>query len=117
MPRERIQHGALTLFQGERAPGEAVQSGKPWHPGDPVPEGYVLREAPSLDVNWNRDGGWVQVSIDAPRDWWESFIESYRGSPEQHNFAAYTETMTRREINTLIRVLRRARDAAHGADE
>lgn len=81
------------------------------------PPGTVMREEPSLDVSWNREAGWVQVAFDAPRDWWDRFYSAVVGSPEQHHMTAYTDVLTRTELNHMIRTLRRARDAAYGADE
>ena len=101
------------------APGLLESAGRPYFPGEPQPENTILREEPSLDVVWRREdvGGWVQIGLDAPRDWWERFIASYEGSPEQHHFSAWTAVMDRRQINHMIRTLRRARDAAYGSDE
>lgn len=119
MPRERIHHGTFRIeveHPGtQEYPGAIVT--QEWHPGDPQPPGSVLYEEPSFDVTWNRDGGWVQLAFDAPRRWWDGFIKSYANSPEQTHFPAYTEVLSRREINDLIRTLRRARDAAYGSDE
>lgn len=129
MPRERIQHGQMFAWprvaDSENGgtepipPGMLESAGTRYYPGDPMPEGSVIREEPSLDLSWRREdaGGWVQVGFDAPRDWWERFIASYQGSPEQHHFAAWSAVMDRRQINHMIKTLRRARDAAYGADE
>ena len=120
MPRERVQHGKQFLWLREIAPGETPHqphASTPYLPGMEIPEGGVIHSEPSLDVRWNRDAGWVQMSIDAPRDWWERFIASYEGSPEAHEFSVHTEVLSRSEINNLISTLRRARDAAYGADQ
>lgn len=120
MPRERVKHGKQFVLEPEKdvAPGETPSlAGKPYFPGEKIPEGSILREESSLDVAWNRESGWVQIGIDAPRDWWERFIESYKNSPEQISFSAWIDVLDRSEINHLIRTLRRARDTAYGADE
>ena len=39
------------------------------------------------------------------------------GNPEAPGKGLYTDTLTRAQINNLIRVLRRARDQAYGRDE
>lgn len=128
MPRERIQHGKMYVDEPDIEPTEAIDgnSGQPagvfahvvreFIPGETLPPGTIVREHPSLDVTWNREVGYVQVSIEAPVDWWDRFHES-RTRDEQSHYAAYTEVMDRREINHMIRTLRRARDAAYGADE
>ena len=125
MPKERVQRGEVFVWEPDAtgkdpvAPGMVPSGGRPYHPGQQLPEGAILREEPSLDVTWRREdaGGWVQIGFDAPRDWWERFIASYEGSPEAHHFAAWTAVLDRREINHMIRTLRRARDAAYGNDE
>ena len=87
--------------------------------GGNVPANAILREMPSVDVTWNRDSSYVQLSIEAPRDWWDRFNDTYSqaNSPDLHSYAVFSEVLDRREINHLIRTLRRARDAAYGADE
>lgn len=119
MPKERVQHGELRLRterpESEESPGGAVEVA--WRPGDPVPEGSMLIERPSIDVTWNREGGWVQIGFEAPRAWWDDFYASYQGSAEQHHFNAWSEVFDRKDLNHMIRTLRRARDAAYGADE
>lgn len=129
MPRERIQHGQMFVWphvadseNGETEPvppGMLESAGKPYTPGEPLSDGAVLREEPSLDLSWRREdvGGWVQIGFDAPRDWWERFFASYDNSPEQRHFSAWTAVMDRRQINHMIKTLRRARDAAYGSDE
>lgn len=126
MPKERVKHGEIRIRQQEPNTGELpgrsdesvwLSTETVWIPGGPIPEGATTVEAPSLDVTWNRDGGWVQLGFYAPRLWWSDFLESYEGSPEQHSFSAWTEVLDRREINHMIRTLRRARDAAYGSDE
>jgi hypothetical protein len=122
MPRERIQHGKQYIWkERDVSPGETPSSetsaSQEYLPGMELPEGSLIREESSLDLTWNRDGGWVQLGLNAPRDWWERFFASYENSPEQHEFSAWTNVLTRVEINNLIRTLRRARDAAYGADE
>lgn len=127
MPRERVQHGKLYVDDPRIEPTEVVgQSGEPvglkayaqreYIPGEELPTEAVITEQPSLDVTWNRDGGWVQLSIEAPRDWWGRFWDSLLAA-EQSHYGVFSETLTRQEINHLIRTLRRARDAAFGADE
>lgn len=128
MPRERVHHGKLTAHwkdpdvdfeDGKGYPGAEVSAS--YSPQDPPPfppdVPVEITGEPSLDVLWNRDGCYVQVAIDAPRDWWKKWLESYDGSPELPSFPAYTDVLSRRELNDLIRVLRRARDAAYGRDE
>lgn len=126
MPRERVQHGKLWV--AKTVPSESVIDihGEPtgahayelrdFIPGEILAKDEVLYEEPSLDVAWNRDAGWVQIGIDAPKDWWDRFFEGYRDHGDTP-YAVYTETLTRQQINKMIATLRRARDAAYGRDE
>ncbi len=122
MPRERIQHGDMYLIPDDVSQFVADstqplgESGRIWRPGDDVPKGFHLREMQSLDVNWNREAGWVQVCVEAPIDWWKSFILGM-GEAEASHYGAYSQVLDRRQINRLIATLRRARDAAYGKDE
>lgn len=89
-----------------------------YHPGDDALPDATFREEPSLEVSWNRDGSWVQVAYVAPTDWWDRFMaDDPNGVHGPKYRTAYTDVLTRQEINNLIRTLRRARDAAYGSDE
>lgn len=116
MPRERVKHGEIFPVD-EKGNSEVVlnEHGLPWHAGDDVPEGHTIREQPSLDVSWNRDGEWVQVGFSAPNDWWARLNDIPEPVPGHR--AVFTDVLSRQEINHMIRTLRRARDAAYGADE
>lgn len=97
--------------------GTRAHAVRPYIVGEILPEGSGIREDPSLDVSWNRQGN-VQVSIEAPTDWWERFEQARVGEKsDRTHYAAFTSTLSRQDINDMIRVLRRARDAAYGADE
>jgi hypothetical protein len=123
MPRQRVKHGDLFIIEeADRdmsyPPSDDGKTYKPYIPGvDVLKPDQVLREEPSLDVHWNRDGEYVQIAIDAPTDWWKRFWDSHKDDKEVIAFSAFTDRLTRREINDLIKTLRRARDAAYGADE
>ncbi len=126
MPRERVHHGKLYVDEPNVEPGLVTDSGRPagvaahamrvYQPGEILAEGEKIREKPSLDDNWRRDPGWVQLSIEAPADWWDQFAEG-RDNVEQSHYAVFTDILTREELNNLIRTLRRARNAAFGEDE
>lgn len=125
MPRERVQHGKLYLHTPQPGaavsdlPGDEPVKVTEWHPGMDVPVDSTLHEQPSLDVMWNRDGGWVQIGFNAPREWWEDLAETYdeEHSPGVQDWSAWTDVLSRQEINHMIRTLRRARDLAYGKDE
>ena len=127
MPRERIQHGKLYVEDASIPPTPIIgNDGQPigveahalreYRPGEELPDGSKIEEMPSLDVQWRSDPGWVQVSIEAPAEWWKGFLAAVNDGQQSH-FAAYTETLTREEINKMIRALRRARNAVYGSDE
>lgn len=122
MPRERVHHGAiLARIPEPNADGSEVEySMKRYTPGDDLPEGSTVHEEPSLEVSWNRDGEWVQVAFVAPREWFEKALADTAEHVDPHGpaiFTAYTNVLTRAELNHMIRTLRRARDTAYGADE
>jgi hypothetical protein len=119
MPRERVQHGRITVREEHPGtkdfPGAILE--REYRPEESLPPGATLHEAPSLDVLWSREYGSVQMGFEAPREWWDRFIESYQANKEMTHYGAFTELFSRTEINHMIKTLRRARDAAYGADE
>lgn len=127
MPRERIQHGKLYVEDNtiESTPiisGTGEDTGlrahalREYRPGEELEVGNKITEMPSLDITWRGDPGWVQVSIEAPSDWWDRFEESRKESDQSH-YGVFTDVLTRDEINKMIRTLRRARNAVFGSDE
>ncbi len=124
MPRERIHHGEMYVLKPADntvlAEGpQAIFLG--WdrvpYKGGPVEPPEQLHTDPSLDLSWNKDGGWVQISIDMERAQWLDNAEDLSKDESVVARAIYTDALNRGEINNLIRNLRRARDAAFGADE
>lgn len=98
MPKEVIQRGGLVNHFRADENGNLIEDQQ-------VPD-------PTLQVKWNRDGaggidGWVQVQFEMN----ETYTKNYIG--EQ----VTSDRLSRKEINHLIRTLRRARDAAYGSDE
>lgn len=128
MPKETIQHARLTLrheaepliVSHDDGPDEVILGAildRPYNPSEVMVEGDTLIEGSAVSVHWSRDAEYVQLGLEAPRKWWDEVIASYIGSPELGRFDVYTESLTRKEINDLIKTLRRARDAAYGVDE
>lgn len=86
---------------------------------------------PHLDVLWNRPldrlslpagedpSGSVQVQIGLNPTEMQSRIDHIAEHPEDLEAFSlfFTESLSRHQINHLIRTLKRARDAAYGADE
>jgi hypothetical protein len=99
MPRERVQHPKV--YEYESADGTT---------------GYVEHD-PALDVTWQRDSETVQVSIEFPRAQWLTICADLKDDPEISHKAIFSGNLPRPEINHFIRTLKRARDAAYGADE
>jgi hypothetical protein len=127
MPRERIQHGKLwadlpgiTMSDGDGKGVDVPASRTPYLPDVQYPGAVNVTEDPSLDVTWHSGSvgdGSVQVSIDLPREIWLKTARELEKTPDQIKQAVFTDAMSRSEINHMIRVLRRARDQAHGKDE
>lgn len=127
MPKERVHHGKLyvsipmELESDDSSPTPRMTEYTEYRPGEKLPEGATLIEEPSLEVTWTRSsdmlGGWVQVSIDMPREKWLENAKTLEEDPNVVARAMYTDSLSRQEINNMIKVLRRARDAAYGADE
>ena len=146
MPRERVHHGRLLIGpaldpktgeprrvqmqNAEGTVGEMVtvgveRSGQEYKPGvtESLSDDERIYEQPSLDVTWNRDAGWVQIGLMAPPEWFRQALESSSWVDADGKTqwpvetGVFTEVLTRNEINHMIKTLRRARDAAFGADE
>jgi hypothetical protein len=134
MPRERLKHGkqyaTWSANPDDPRPGDASEVPtseddpqyailtKEFHPGDPtIPSGATITEETSLDIKWNRDVGWVQMCMVVPREKWMSMVDEVKEHENAQSLSVYVDTLSRHEINTMIKTLRRARDAAFGADE
>ncbi|WP_144834087.1 hypothetical protein [Microbacterium sp. BH-3-3-3] len=105
MPRERVQHGkSYPIHELSGGGGEAA--------------GAYSDVTPSLDIEWARDPqGRVQIAIEFSRERWMAIAKDLQDNSVVEARAIYTESLDRRELNHMIRTLRRARDAAYGADE
>lgn len=99
MPRETVVHGTEYVHSHLSEDG---RSGEVEH-----------RQNPDVNVNWNRDGEWVQLAVTVDR----RYLEDLLLGPVADRVSIPTEVLTRQQINHLIRTLRRARDAAYGSDE
>lgn len=125
MPRERIIHEQM-YRQKRIDAGNETSPGLYEHtliePGEmfTLDDDERMRFSPALEVAWNRDGnngieGWVQVIAHVDAGDVVDRAAQLGGSPDTVSFPS--ETMNRRQINHMIRTLRRARDAAFGTDE
>lgn len=112
MPKETVVPSSWDIYNKE---GHQVNAGV-GEPGE-VPEGGHIDYAPGVELNWSRDQGHVQLSIEFPREQWIANAETLKDDPQVTKRAIYTDSLSRYQINKLIKLLRRARDAAYGADE
>lgn len=103
MPKEIVQH-----YKDDR-----VHAARPGKSGEhPASDGYFYGK--NLAVTWNRLG-WVQLQVgQAHYTQTQSNPDAFEIDSEE--VVAVSEELSREEINKLIRTLRRARDAAYGAD-
>lgn len=67
-----------------------------------------------VSVGWNRSG-WVQVTLETPTKHLAQVLASY-ANDNVGDAVVYSETLSREEVNKLIRTLRKARDQAYGSD-
>lgn len=85
-----------------------------------------LTREPNVEIVWTRPeetvqqtgvdpAGWVQIGIDLDGVDLEDRMRYSGSNTTAKTF--YTESLTRHQINELIRVLKRARNAAYGSDE
>ncbi|ACU71773.1 hypothetical protein Caci_2864 [Catenulispora acidiphila DSM 44928] len=113
---ETIEHVGRT---GDAASGEPMSSGM---------DGASTWYEPIVNVRWHAAGddkiGNVQVSLQAPIAAWTQMGDELRkaeekavGWEEGWMPEAYSPSLSRSELNRLIRTLRRARDQAYGRDE
>lgn len=82
-----------------------------------MPKEDINKDTPTLRVHWDANGGSVQVAIDFSRETWLDCVQDIEADTDLKSYAIYTGSLSRQDINKLIRVLRRARDGAHGKDE
>lgn len=99
-----------------------------------LPENQVVTRSPSLEVYWSRpedyvvpafdeiQTGKVQIGLTLDRGEWEQYRKYYLNDENAardgvHSTTIFTKALSRAEINNLIKTLRRARDAAEGADQ
>lgn len=72
-----------------------------------------------LSIHWSKAdaGGTAQVGVAIPTEALREYLEGMDPKTEDHTIYWYTPTLTREELNKLIRIARRARTAVYGADE
>lgn len=90
----------------------------------PFPPNTSLAQAPSVEVIWAKPEsfgplmedpeGWVNIALRVDQN---DFDHNRDLSEDKESFRVITRSLTRRQINDMIKVLKRARDAAFGEDE
>lgn len=79
-----------------------------------LPDTTGVSDDVCVSVGWNR-AGWVQVNLNTPTAHLASVLSSYTND-NAGDATVYSETLSREEVNKLIRTLRKARDQAYGSD-
>lgn len=144
MPKETVHWGKhYKLVKKE----STLRDGSPWYDeyswdgsyqtdekGNilPLPPGTEASRYPSVEVSWSRPRdratlpydedpeGTVQIGMEVNMvDMRQSFRHSEGGldDPDLKAKTFYTRSLTRTQINNMIKTLKRARDAAYGEDQ
>lgn len=115
MPRQQINDtqtfAALVGDDGQLHSQRQVSAGDPLNPGE------VHRFGPVLELSWRADPGWVQVQVVLDPADVLAMARSIQAEEVSGSVAFCVDLNSRAELQTLIRVARRARDSVHGADE
>lgn len=77
-----------------------------------------IRTDPAVHVNWHNVGndhdGHVQVALECDREYLKELVEKLQ---DEDRICVSSSTLSRSDVNKLVRVSRRARDQAYGRDE
>lgn len=111
MPREKINQ--VRRAGDVRTDGK--DSSEPLIVRPPTAAAASFSEA-CVQVNWHREGEWVQVAIEGDLSYFR-FVADHPNGETSDRSTVYTPPLSRDEINKLIRTLRRARDQVFGRDE
>lgn len=96
--------------------------------GETWPETDTLVRSPKVEIFWDRpdknhlpvdedDDGFVQIGMVIDEFEFQQRAKETNGDDSIRARGFYTKKLTRTQINEMIRVLKRARNAAYGADE
>lgn len=135
MPRETVHWGRkyLIVEHPETEEHSAFWSEHPFEGRQmdtkgnmvPYPPDTSYARSPSVEVLWSKPGtfnlpegdteeGFVNIAFQINRN---DFEHNEDLSEDREEFRVFTRGLTRRQINDMIRTLKRARDAAFGEDE
>lgn len=92
---------------------------------DQNPEDGIIIQGSELEVSWSKPGEWtpededgfVQVAINVDRHEILRISKELEENPTITMSAFYTPGIPRSKLNELVRVIKRARNAAFGTDE
>jgi hypothetical protein len=91
------------------------------HDGDCPPIHGEAWPEPEVHVSWTRGSdhgvGFVQVSLDCPHAYVESFARDLEADSDAPTVSVFSPSLDRSAVNRMIQTLRRARDQAYGRDE
>lgn len=129
MPRERIIDGPLWVHypkgyteEGD-GPTPSARLYNNFVPSDQIPEGSVVIQEPAADLVWRRESrpgdgdGFTQLTVECEAEWLRRRLAEVDKLGDGRWVQISLEVMDRRRLNQLIRLLKRARDAAYGTDE
>lgn len=128
MPKERIKQGSVTVV-GAPKPRNEVRTldGKgtgvfsrevrEYQAGEKLKPGEVVEEEPSFDIHWTKMGtespSTASLSVTVTRELIEKLLEEN----DDEYIQIYSSSLSRADLNRLIRLGRHVRDSAHGVDE
>lgn len=116
MPKEQIVYRTSHVFDAEH---KQVDEGRPGHVLE-TPEGGSSYSTAGLFVQWSRDPGYAQIAIEVDVDHLREIMAAIDAGniPENDEDTVNLHIdLTRSQMNETIRTVRRARNAAFGADE
>lgn len=111
MPKENIVPAIAYVYDKD---GIQIDEGMPFAV-KATPEDGSSHMTPGMEIVWNRSG-WVQIGVDIPREWILAKAKELEAIPDITATAIYAD-VSRFQANKLIAIMRRARNAAFGADE
>ena len=115
MAREVVVYPVAHVFDAEE---NHVDQGRP-DMVRPTPNGGSTHITPGAEVVWHREGGWLQLGLILPKEMIlgaAKVIQDAEANDDTPTFSMFVD-LNRNDANQMVRVLRRARNAAYGADE
>jgi len=141
MPKERVHWGTQYIQNAvpetdkhggyyEELPFQGLSIDPNTGETEKLPTGNRLSRSPSVDIYWSKPGeyapaaydeeqlGSVQIGFDVNAAELDLFMEEWKQDRDLVSSRSFfTRGLTRKQINDMIKTLKRARDAAFGVDE